>query len=324
MKNIFLIDGASGTGKTDLIKYISDYNIKVAYIKKFTTRKIREYEKENAEKLDLVHISDEDFDKHNFEYKYNYGGYQYGFSKSQIENCLRKNDNVFIIIRNKNLIEELKRDYNYLNVVSVFIYTDRDLIVERLQKDKHKPEDIDFRIKRLGIAYKSYLKNPTFYDEILINSGSEDDYQRIIDNTFNKYEGSPSIEPNLIFVLMSFNTAYDEVFDEFVDAAKLVDSSLIVKRIDKQRGFYKITDEILKNISQARLLICDLTDERPNVYYELGYALGLNKKIIACARKDTKLHFDIKDFRVIPYTTTSQLRKEISEEIKEHLKTTNR
>ncbi len=79
-------------------------------------------------------------------------------------------------------------------------------------------------------------------------------------------------------------------------------------------------DEILQNIAKARLLICDLTDERPNVYYELGYARGLKKKVINCAKKGTKLHFDIQGFRTIFYSSSSQLRKEIIEEIREHFK----
>lgn len=319
-KNLFLIDGASGTGKSDLINYISDYNTDIFYIEKYTTRKIREYEKKNTQKLDLIHISNYKFDNYNFDYVYNYGGYKYGFSKTDIINKFKKSDNVFIIVRDVNLITKLKNDFSFFNVISIFIYTDRDQIVDRLKKELHKPEDIKFRIDRLEIAYKSYLKNPTFYDEVLINSGSVDDYQRIIDSTFNKYRILSTIELNRIFVLMSFNKIYDEIYQEFVDAAKLVSKLLIVKRIDKQRGDYKITDEILNNIGKAGLIICDLTDERPNVYYELGYARGLKKKVIACAKEGTKLHFDIRDFRTIIYKTTGQLRKEIKSEIDEHYK----
>ena len=51
MKNLFIIDGAAGTGKTDLIKYIAEkYTLSSAtYIKKFTTREKRPEE----EKLKL-------------------------------------------------------------------------------------------------------------------------------------------------------------------------------------------------------------------------------------------------------------------------------
>ncbi len=319
MRNLFLIDGASGTGKTDLINYISNYKINVSYVKKYSTRNVREYEKKIGEKLDLIHISEADFSKMNFEYFYNYGGKKYGFTKKQILDEFNYNEDVFIIVRDLEMIKKLKKDFNFLNVISIFIYTDKNLIIERLKRDNHSPEDIQFRIERLEIAYNSYLNNPAYYDEVLINSGSKRDYIKIINATYEKYISSQNIEQNYIFVLMSFNPIYNEIYDEFVDAAKLVDTKLIVKRIDKQRGDYRITDEILNNIAKSKLIICDLTDERPNVYYELGYARGLKKPVIACAKKGTKLHFDIKDFRTIFYSSSGELRKEISSEIKEHL-----
>ena len=320
MRNLFLIDGASGTGKTDLINYISNYKTSTSYVKKYTTREERQYEKESKEKLDLIHIDEEEFNRNHFEYVYTYGGKRYGFTKKQITDAFQDSDNVFIIVRDVKTIKQLKEDYGYLNVVSFFIYTDKNLITYRLKKDKHSAAEIKFRIDRLGIAYKSYLKNPDLYDDVLVNSGSKEDYEKIIDKIYEKHQNKQNIDKNLIFVLMSFNPIYDNIYEEFKDAAKLVDSSLEVKRIDKQRGDYRITDEILHNIAKARLIICDLTDERPNVYYELGYARGLKKPVITCAKKETPLHFDIKDFRTIIYNTTGELRKEISSEIKEHLK----
>lgn len=320
MKNLFLIDGASGTGKSDLISYISNYKKTASYVKKYSTREEREYEKKIKEKLDLIHIKEAKFNNMLFEYSYTYFGNNYGFTKQQIDEAFAKNDNVFIIVRDVDTIHQLKHDYDHLNVVSVFVYTDKDLIVERLKEDNHTAEEIDFRISRLEMAYDSYLNNSDLYDEVLINSGSKVDYQRIINKMYEKYQKRQNIEQNLIFVLMSFNKKHTEIFDEFEAAARLVNSSLIVKRIDRQRGDYKITEEILNNIAKARLIICDLTDERPNVYYELGYARGLKKHVISCVKKGQPLHFDIKDFHTIEYETTGALRKEIVAEIKEHLK----
>lgn len=320
MKNLFLIDGASGTGKTDLINYISDYKTRVSYVKKYSTRDVREYEKEITEKLDLIHISEDEFSNMSFDYFYNYGGKKYGFTKEQILNEFHCNEDVFIIVRDIEMIKKLKEDFSFLNVVSVFVYTDKNLIIDRLEKDNHTPEDIAFRIERIEIAFNSYLSNPAYYDEVLINTGTKSHYFKIINDTYEKYKACQNIEQDFIFVLMSFDPKNNEIYDEFVDAGRLVDSKLIIKRIDKQRGDYRITDEILNNISKARLIICDLTDERPNVYYELGYARGLKKPVIACARKGTNIHFDIKDFRTIIYESSGELRKEITSEIKEHLK----
>jgi hypothetical protein len=45
-------------------------------------------------------------------------------------------------------------------------------------------------------------------------------------------------------------------------------------------------------------VIVDLTELKPNVLFELGYAEGLKKPRIVTAKIDTKLPFDIQDFPV--------------------------
>ena len=43
MKNLFLIDGASGTGKTDLLRYLNEFAIEAKTLHKFTTRERRKF-----------------------------------------------------------------------------------------------------------------------------------------------------------------------------------------------------------------------------------------------------------------------------------------
>lgn len=67
-------------------------------------------------------------------------------------------------------------------------------------------------------------------------------------------------------------------------------------RIDERDdGRFKI-DQIINEISTADLIICDLTYERPNCYFELGYARARREKeeIILCSRED---HVDQSNYR---------------------------
>lgn len=57
-----------------------------------------------------------------------------------------------------------------------------------------------------------------------------------------------------------------------------------------------INDEIFTSIHDSALVVVDLTALRPNCFIELGYALGLPRKLIVAAQKGTELPFDVHAF----------------------------
>jgi hypothetical protein len=62
-------------------------------------------------------------------------------------------------------------------------------------------------------------------------------------------------------------------------------------------------------------VIVDLTNERPNVFFEAGYAHGLGKIPIYVARDGTSIHFDVKDYPVIFFKNMKELREGVSRRI---------
>ena len=69
----------------------------------------------------------------------------------------------------------------------------------------------------------------------------------------------------------------------------------------------------------------DLTGERPNVYYELGYAHGVGNEgqdILLIAKKGSDIHFDIAPLRVPYYRSTEHLRKILRESLPEMIRMT--
>ena len=61
-------------------------------------------------------------------------------------------------------------------------------------------------------------------------------------------------------------------------------------RSETKEAFINI--EIFKEINNSLIIIVDLSGLRPNCFMEMGYAFGLNKRVILTAKLGTKLPFD--------------------------------
>ena len=132
--------------------------------------------------------------------------------------------------------------------------------------------------------------------------------------TASKFEGSQAA--NVAFIMMSIS-AIDPTLEDSLNAIKRATAQHGIEavRVDEIEHSKKITDVILEKLSVSRFLVCDITTERPNVYYELGFAHGIGKDVILVAREGTVLHFDIKDYNVIFYKTYSELEKRVAKRI---------
>lgn len=71
------------------------------------------------------------------------------------------------------------------------------------------------------------------------------------------------------------------------------------------------TLQIRLAIEEATVVIANLTLARPNCYYELGYAMALEKICIPVAKQGTKLHFNVRTQDCIFYENGLDLRKSL-------------
>ena len=127
--------------------------------------------------------------------------------------------------------------------------------------------------------------------------------------------GEPdAADDRLVFVACSFTPQMDPVYLAIASAARAV--GLRAERVKDVQGDYRITDKILAMIRRARLIVADLTDERPNVYFELGYARGLGKRVITILRAGTTAHFDVRDWTYLEYFDSRPLENDLLERLK--------
>lgn len=319
MKNLFLIDGASGTGKSDLLRHVTNYNINAVYVQKYTTRKERAYEKKDKTwKLDLDFVSDEEFAAQNLDYRYAYAGFKYGFSRPELDRALLQSPNVFAIVRNAEIIRRVQEDYKFINVVPVFIYSNPEKIQERLARQGFDEEQQRFRLARIDIAFQDYLRHPNIYREILINNASEEDYYRLIDRLLEKYRSAPDVDEKKVFVMMSFNPdnpCLEDYYRAIKRAVVRCDPTLICISLHDITGSFGISLTAKENIGNCRLAIVDLTENKPNVYYELGYVHGISKSCIITAHKSTPAHFYPREYKIVDYKNASELEEKLVREL---------
>lgn len=133
-----------------------------------------------------------------------------------------------------------------------------------------------------------------------------------------------SFEKGVVFVAMSFaQPGMDDVFSAIRDICRRM--KLSPKRVDENLTSGFIILEVVNLIERAEFIIFDLTHERPNVYYELGYAHGVGNapsNILLVAKQGTVLHFDIAALRVQFYDSTESLRIIVKNSLAAMLKAT--
>lgn len=91
-------------------------------------------------------------------------------------------------------------------------------------------------------------------------------------------------------------------------------------RTTEKNAATRIVPDILERIRRAAFIIVDLTDLRPNVFYELGYADGLGRKVIVTAKKGTELPFDVKDIPTILWESQEDLGEDLRDRIQSVVK----
>ena len=124
---------------------------------------------------------------------------------------------------------------------------------------------------------------------------------------------------NTVFVLMGISNEAHNVDTLDVIRRSAESFALKAERVDEIMHSGKISDLILQKISNSRMLVCDISTERPNVYYELGYAHGKSKDVIIIAKRGSPLHFDIQDYNIILFTTYSELGSALKARMAEYI-----
>lgn len=128
-----------------------------------------------------------------------------------------------------------------------------------------------------------------------------------------------SSSPVRVFVAMSFRDQEEPALVDYWHAmqraAERAHPEFELVRLDKLDGDYEIVDRIYREIDVAQLVIADLTLSSANVYLEIGYARGRQKRVIQTCRSDTRLEFDVRNRRTLVYQNATMLEDKLLHEL---------
>jgi nucleoside 2-deoxyribosyltransferase len=121
------------------------------------------------------------------------------------------------------------------------------------------------------------------------------------------------INSDQAFVAMWFSDDMRQVYEDGFKSA-LNATGFDPVRVDLVQHNEKIDDRIMAEIRRSGLMVADLTGQRGGVYFEAGFARGLGIPVIwtCCKPEVEKLHFDIRQFNFIDWTTPEELKERLT------------
>ena len=115
-----------------------------------------------------------------------------------------------------------------------------------------------------------------------------------------------------VFVAMSFSSAMTSVYDIGLKVG-IERAGYVPIRIDRTEHVNRIDDEIVARIRRSAFIVADFTEQKSGVYFEAGFAMGLNLPVIWTCRGDDigNLHFDVRQYNCIDWSDEADLARRL-------------
>ena len=122
------------------------------------------------------------------------------------------------------------------------------------------------------------------------------------------------------FVAMWFDDSMEDLWKKGIEPG-IKDAGYDAVRIDREEHVNKIDDQIIAEIRRSRFVVADFTHgrggARGGVYYEAGFAHGMNIPVIFSCREDIlgDIHFDTRQYNHIVWEKPEELREQLANRI---------
>jgi hypothetical protein len=128
-------------------------------------------------------------------------------------------------------------------------------------------------------------------------------------------KAAPAAPIRRAFVLMPFDQAFDDVYQLGIREA-CRSAGWDCSRVDEHVFSGLVLERIYEEVTSADLIIADMTGRNPNVFYEVGYAHALSKRVVLLTRTAGDIPFDLRGHRHIVYEgSIAKLQRELTREL---------
>ena len=121
------------------------------------------------------------------------------------------------------------------------------------------------------------------------------------------------------FVAMWLDDSMDALYKDAIEPA-IKAAGYAPFRVDQSDSLDRLEDQVIAEIRRSKFIVADVSHDaqgaRGSVYWEAGFAYGLNIPIIYTARKGIEPHFDVSHFPHIFWKDAADLRVRLEERIR--------
>jgi guanylate kinase len=351
MGHIYALGGPSGVGKTTFLGALFAMNqCGLALLPRSTGRPPRHGERDG---FDYTFYSSEGFLQkifsNDFIHVEQFGSSFYGLEAGPIEEAIESDDDA-IIMAGIYGAARLKEVYG-ANVSVMFMYTGTRhslMSPDTLTQNSPDIKELEHRLRkkiREGVlqvpanTVDAYVRNRMNLNTVSLayvngRLRSGDDIV-VLENLRDRLQGTLTQFAELrqrtsgitserrarrstCFVLMPFKPELTPVYDDHI-VNVIGRLGLHPSRADRIFSNRPIMADVLDSVRDARIVISDLTNANPNVFYETGICHALGKDVILITQ-DCEVPFDLRHVRQIRYNYTPRGMKDFEAALEETIK----
>ncbi|MBF0507983.1 MAG: hypothetical protein HQK57_03540 [Deltaproteobacteria bacterium] len=161
--------------------------------------------------------------------------------------------------------------------------------------------------------FEIHLNKLNEQDLIALSGDSRGNTRRLkISDKGWEYIYHHGIYPDIVqvFVAMWFDGKMNAAYEHGIKPA-IEEAGYKSYRIDKEPHIERIDAKMIAEIKNSKFVVAEVTGEKPNVYFEAGYAMAINRPVIFCAKKGETIHFDTQMLPHIIWEKPEELKEKL-------------